>query len=273
MIRLIKTTLHYHTFKKPFFIAAALLVFLGLKAYSNDMGSLAIEPLSYGIPLVCAVVFLNTHTENQSGAYRNKITAGYTRRQVFFSGIISAAACGAALFLVPAIPIYTSLGTPQTFLTMLMLYVLTAVITACINLNTTSTITTVFTVFLIAAVCFAAAEPVQEELKVEKYDYRFICDESKLQTQGVDGAYTVIEFPNPEYPTGVKRAALKTLAYTNPYSQVLYSELMLSDFYNASNILPKELNHEYLFFPLISAALACAASALSYLAYRQKDLR
>ena len=282
MIRLIKTTLHFHTFNKFFFIGAALLLFLGLHNSLSGADSYSIVVMTQGIPITCMVVILNAENEKRSGGYRNKITAGYTIRQVFFSGIISAAACGAALFLVIGVPIYTSMGSLQTLLTVLMVFVFAAVVSACLAINLSNITFTILGLFLIITVCVVIADPVQSALDADKYNYRYVFDEAKAKQVGIREATTLERTPNAEYPTGIKRAALKAFAYANPYSQLLYLEDMLNkvehevswkdidDYeYNIHYIVSRE----YYFFPLISAALACAVSALSYLSYSKKDLR
>ena len=282
MIRLIKTTLHFHTFNKFFFIGAAMLLFLGLHNSLAGADSYSIVVMTQGIPITCMVVILNAENEKRSGGYRNKITAGYTRRQVFFSGIISAAACGAALFLVIGVPIYTSMGSPQTRLTVLMVFVFAAVVSACLAINLSNITFTILGLFLIITVCVVIADPVQSALDADKYNYRYVFDPVKAEEVGIREATTLERTPNAEYPTGIKRAALKAFAYANPYSQLLYLEDILNkvehevswkdidDYeYNIHYIVSRE----YYFFPLISAALACAVSALSYLSYSKKDLR
>lgn len=282
MIRLIKTTLHFHTFNKFFFIGAAMLLFLGLHNSLAGADSYSIVVMTQGIPITCMVVILNAENEKRSGGYRNKITAGYTRRQVFFSGIISAAACGAALFLVIGVPIYTSMGSPQTRLTVLMVFVFAAVVSACLAINLSNITFTILGLFLIITVCVVIADPVQSALDADKYNYRYVFDPVKAEEVGIREATTLERTPNAEYPTGIKRAALKTFAYANPYSQLLYLEDILNkvehevswkdidDYeYNIHYIVSRE----YYYFPLISAALACAVSALSYLSYSKKDLR
>ncbi|MBP1538519.1 MAG: PrgI family protein [Ruminococcus sp.] len=282
MIRLIKTTLHFHTFNKFFFIGAAMLLFLGLHNSLSGADSYSIVVMTQGIPITCMVVILNAENEKRSGGYRNKITAGYTIRQVFFSGIISAAACGAALFLVIGVPIYTSMGSLQTLLTVLMVFVFAAVVSACLAINLSNITFTILGLFLIITVCVVIADPVQSALDADKYNYRYVFDEAKAKQVGIREATTLERTPNAEYPTGIKRAALKAFAYANPYSQLLYLEDMLNkvehevswkdidDYeYNIHYIVSRE----YYFFPLISAALACAVSALSYLSYSKKDLR
>lgn len=282
MIRLIKTTLHFHTFNKFFFIGAAMLLFLGLHNSLAGADSYSIVVMTQGIPITCMVVILNAENEKRSGGYRNKITAGYTRRQVFFSGIISAAACGAALFLVIGVPIYTSMGSPQTRLTVLMVFVFAAVVSACLAINLSNITFTILGLFLIITVCVVIADPVQSALDADKYNYRYVFDPVKAEEVGIREATTLERTPNTEYPTGIKRAALKAFAYANPYSQLLYLEDILNkvehevswkdidDYeYNIHYIVSRE----YYFFPLISAALACAVSALSYLSYSKKDLR
>ncbi|MBQ8121488.1 MAG: hypothetical protein IJ172_12025 [Ruminococcus sp.] len=282
MLRLVKNTLHFHTFNKFFFIGAAMLLFLGLHNSLAGADSYSIVVMTQGIPITCMVVILNAENEKRSGGYRNKITAGYTRRQVFFSGIISAAACGAALFLVIGVPIYTSMGSPQTRLTVLMVFVFAAVVSACLAINLSNITFTILGLFLVITVCVVIADPVQSALDADKYNYRYIFDEAKAKQVGVREATTLERTPNAEYPTGIKRAALKAFAYANPYSQLLYLEDMLNkvehevswkdidDYeYNIHYIVSRE----YYFFPLISAALACAVSALSYLSYSKKDLR
>ena len=282
MIRLIKTTLHFHTFNKFFFIGTAMLLFLGLHNSLAGADSYSIVVMTQGIPITCMVVILNAENEKRSGGYRNKITAGYTRRQVFFSGIISAAACGAALFLVIGVPIYTSMGSPQTRLSVLMVFVFAAVVSACLAINLSNITFTILGLFLIITVCVVIADPVQSALDADKYNYRYVFDEAKAKQVGVREATTLERTPNAEYPTGIKRAALKAFAYANPYSQLLYLEDILNkaehevswkdidDYeYNIHYIVSRE----YYFFPLISAALACAVSALSYLSYSKKDLR
>ncbi len=282
MIRLIKTTLHFHTFNKFFFIGAAMLLFLGLHNSLAGADSYSIVVMTQGIPITCMVVILNAENEKRSGGYRNKITAGYTRRQVFFSGIISAAACGTALFLVIGVPIYTSMGSPQTRLTVLMVFVFAAVVSACLAINLSNITFTILGLFLIITVCVVIADPVQSALDADKYNYRYVFDPVKAEEVGIREATTLERTPNAEYPTGIKRAALKAFAYANPYSQLLYLEDILNkvehevswkdidDYeYNIHYIVSRE----YYFFPLISAALACAVSALSYLSYSKKDLR
>lgn len=282
MIRLIKTTLHFHTFNKFFFIGAAMLLFLGLHNSLAGADSYSIVVMTQGIPITCMVVILNAENEKRSGGYRNKITAGYTRRQVFFSGIISAAACGAALFLVIGVPIYTSMGSPQTRLTVLMVFVFAAVVSACLAINLSNITFTILGLFLIITVCVVIADPVQSALDADKYNYRYVFDPVKAEEVGIREATTLERTPNAEYPTGIKRAALKAFAYANPYSQLLYLEDILNkaehevswkdidDYeYNIHYIVSRE----YYFFPLISAALVCAVSALSYLSYSKKDLR
>ncbi len=282
MIRLIKTTLHFHTFNKFFFIGAAMLLFLGLHNSLAGADSYSIVVMTQGIPITCMVVILNAENEKRSGGYRNKITAGYTRRQVFFSGIISAAACGAALFLVIGVPIYTNMGSPQTRLTVLMVFVFAAVVSACLAINLSNITFTILGLFLIITVCVVIADPVQSALDADKYNYRYVFDPVKAEEVGIREATTLERTPNAEYPTGIKRAALKAFAYANPYSQLLYLEDILNkvehevswkdidDYeYNIHYIVSRE----YYFFPLISAALACAVSALSYLSYSKKDLR
>ncbi len=282
MIRLIKTTLHFHTFNKFFFIGAAMLLFLGLHNSLAGADSYSIEVMTQGIHITCMVVILNAENEKRSGGYRNKITAGYTRRQVFFSGIISAAACGAALFLVIGVPIYTSMGSPQTLLTVLMVFVFAAVVSACLAINLSNITFTILGLFLIITVCVVIADPVQSALDADKYNYRYVFDPVKAEQVGVREATTLEKTPNAEYPTGIKRAALKAFAYANPYSQLLYLEDMLNNAEHAVSWKAMDdyeynihyiVSREYYFFPLISAALVCAVSALSYLSYSKKDLR
>ncbi len=282
MIRLIKTTLHFHTFNKFFFIGAAMLLFLGLHNSLAGADSYSIVVMTQGIPITCMVVILNAENEKRSGGYRNKITAGYTRRQVFFSGIISAAACGAALFLVIGVPIYTSMGSPQTRLTVLMVFVFAAVVSACLALNISNVIITVLVIFMTTAVCVVIARPVQSTLDADKYDYRYVFDEAKAEQVGVHEATTLERTPNAEYPTGIKRAALKAFAYANPYSQLLYLEDILNKAEHAvswKDIDDYEYNihyivsREYYFFPLITLGLSCAVAAAGFFSYRRKDLR
>jgi hypothetical protein len=282
MIRLIKTTLHFHTFNKFFFIGAAMLLFLGLHNSLADADSYSIVIMTQGIPITCMVVILNAENEKRSGGYRNKITAGYTRRQVFFSGIISAAACGAALFLVIGVPIYTSMGSPQTRLTVLMVFVFAAVVSACLAINLSNITFTILGLFLIITVCVVIADPVQSALDADKYNYRYVFDEAKAKQVGIREATTLERTPNAEYPTGIKRAALKAFAYANPYSQLLYLEDILNkaehevswkdidDYeYNIHYIVSRE----YYFFPLITLGLSCAVAAAGFFSYRRKDLR
>ena len=209
MIRLIKTTLHFHTFNKFFFIGAAMLLFLGLHNSLSGADSYSIVVMTQGIPITCMVVILNAENEKRSGGYRNKITAGYTIRQVFFSGIISAAACGAALFLVIGVPIYTSMGSLQTLLTVLMVFVFAAVVSACLAINLSNITFTILGLFLIITVCVVIADPVQSALDADKYNYRYVFDEAKAKQVGIREATTLERTPNAEYPTGIKRAALK----------------------------------------------------------------
>ena len=282
MIRLIKTTLHFHTFNKFFFIGAAMLLFLGLHSSLAGADSYSIVVMTQGIPITCMVVILNAENEKRSGGYRNKITAGYTRRQVFFSGIISAAACGAALFLVIGVPIYTSMGSPQIRLTVLMVFVFAAVVSACLAINLSNITFTILGLFLIITVCVVIADPVQSALDADKYNYRYVFDEAKAKQVGVHEATTLERTPNAEYPTGIKRAALKAFAYATPYSQLLYLEDILNkaehevswkdmdDYeYNIHYIVSRE----YYFFPLITLGLSCAVAAAGFFSYRRKDLR
>ena len=119
-------------------------------------------------------------------------------------------------------------------------------------------------------------------LHLFRYAIKIVFDPVKAEEVGIREATTLERTPNAEYPTGIKRAALKAFAYANPYSQLLYLEDILNkvehevswkdidDYeYNIHYIVSRE----YYFFPLISAALACAVSALSYLSYSKKDLR
>ena len=282
MLRLIKNNLRYHTFNKFFFIGAAMLLFLGLHNSLAGADSYSIVVMTQGIPITCMVVILNAENEKRSGGYRNKITAGYTRRQVFFSGIISAAACGAALFLVIGVPIYTSMGSPQTRLTVLMVFVFAAVVSACLAINLSNITFTILGLFLIITVCVVIADPVQSALDADKYNYRYVFDPVKAEEVGIREATTLERTPNAEYPTGIKRAALKAFAYANPYSQLLYLEDILNKVEHAvswKDIDDYEYNihyivsREYYFFPLITLGLSCAVAAAGFFSYRRKDLR
>ena len=280
MLDLIKNTLRFHTFNKFFFIGAGLLLFLGLKTYSNDMGSLITEPLSYGIIPVCAVVILNISTEMSSGGYRRKLTASYTKPQVFFAMILSSAICASALFLMIAIPAYASLGTPQSFLTIYLIYMLSSTVSACLTINLKIHAFAVLAVLFIGAMLVALTEPVQDALDVDKYEYHTIYDAAKAEQIGVREATTVERSPNPNYPEGFHRAVLKTLAYANPYSQITYTLMILdlNEFplgYNqdVEYTMKYIVTQEHWCFPLITAGLTGIISAVGYLVFRKKDLR
>ena len=281
MLRLIKNNLRYHTFNKFFFIAAAMLFFLGSRGAQRCGFNENIYVMRYGIPIACGVVLLNTNIENRSGSYRSKLTAGFTKRQIYFSHIISSALCSLILFFIIAFPIYisakntyTTLDVPITMLTLMMIYVLTAVVTACLHLNMTGVIKAVLTILFIFLVCIAAVKPTQDMLNEDRYNYEIIFDPSRVNTVGYDAAHVVIKTPNTDYPTGIKRAVLKTIAFTDPCSQIKYSESVPDvDYFSEDPYNSDFVEIEYWCFPLITLGIASAVSLLSYRSYRRKDLR
>ncbi|MBQ2580025.1 MAG: hypothetical protein II574_00190 [Ruminococcus sp.] len=277
MLVLMLKTLRYHTFNKFFFIAAVMLFFCGSRDAQYKSGSSSVTVLAYGILFVIGTVFLNINNENRSGGYRNALTAGFTKRQVFFAHIISSAVCGAALFLFIAFPIYTSLRSSKTFMAILMIYILSAVVTACIHLNITNVTAAFAVVAIVVVLCIVVTKPAQDMLGEDRYYYDVVFDESKVETEGIDAAHVETVTPNPDYPTGVKRAVLKTFAYADPYSQLVYSRMVLSE-QGYINMLtdPDDINrivyYEYWCFPLVTTGVISAVSILGYVFYRKKDL-
>ena len=183
MLVLMLKTLRYHTFNKFFFIAAVMLFFCGSRDAQYKSGSSSVTVLAYGILFVIGTVFLNINNENRSGGYRNALTAGFTKRQVFFAHIISSAVCGAALFLFIAFPIYTSLRSSKTFMAILMIYILSAVVTACIHLNITNVTAAFAVVAIVVVLCIVVTKPAQDMLGEDRYYYDVVFDDLSMVAQ------------------------------------------------------------------------------------------
>ncbi len=293
MKKLIKSSLRYHTFGKPFFAAAAVLLFLGLKILSNDAGSLCVEAFSYGLPFMCAVVMLNAGDEHTSGGFRNKAVAGYTKAQIFLSQIISSMICATSLFMFVGLPILLGVMVTNGYyfvFIFLMIYNFSAVVCACFAMLARNTVVAMVTVLLIGGLFVFTVEPVFDILNEPEYEIGYTIDYAKFKESGAEGSMIPKKIDNNGFCGGAARKFLRTAAIVNPFLHIrLVQEVM--DVYDSTSLTylkyinPESdekgqieaefgytLFREYKFYPLVSAAAIVIASSVGLIIFRKKEL-
>ena len=281
MLRLIKNDLRYHTFNKFFFIAAALLLYHSM--WYAVQGGVVYE-LTFGIPIVCITVLLKSDKEKRSGAYCNKLTAGYTKRQVFFSYIISSAIYGAILCAIITVPMFLALQTEMTIVIYFTAFMFTAAAVQCISLLLDNILCVILAILALAAFFIGLHYLTYEPLSELRYNDVYI-DSYGHDPQQND---TYIRTDNPLYVGGIPRVLLKTVCYVNPYSQIKFAqsqvrwykfcedfeELSFDTFWTKDEYddIDYDISREYHFFPFITLGFTAAVSAAGYIVWRRKDL-
>ena len=293
MFKLIKTDLAHTTFCKPFFIAAAILLYLSLREASNGASTfLSTEVFYYGIPAVCAVALLNAHSEKSSGGVRNKTIAGYTKIQIILAQIISSVICSVILFLIIGIPVYYSEVPSKalfTILSFLTMYAAIGAICTCITVCMTHAAAAVVVILGIGFFCFAITYVLHDTIKEPEYYIEYVFDESMVEEYGYENSARAVKKPNSLHVSGFRRVLLKTIAYVDPASQFKYLDdvLMVYTIYEHPFLNPKkdknrELELEYaedytvfrecVYFPIYSVGLLLTVTAVGVVVFRKKEL-
>ena len=258
MLRLIKLDLRNGYFGWIFLISglncALSTVFYGVQdLWDGDI----ISFLLFGIPYAAVCTLLKSHREKESGFYRNMITAGYTKRQVFFAHVLSSALYGAVYFLFTGIP-YMFFIDGYVVLTGMMIFAVVSAAVSCLYLLTENILVVIFAALAIAAVSMSIDYCIRDPLDEPKYniEYYDIHSGKMVKYYDVNEDGKVIKEENPDYIGGTERALLSAVKCISPYSQL-------------KELSESERNP---FYVLSDAGLIVLITSGGYLIWRKKDL-
>ena len=308
MLKLIKTNLKMFTFELEFILALAACCGTCLFLVSNTYAiSSSTGQLLTGLPFVCAAVIFNVGRDNLSGAVKNKLIAGYTRKQVFLSNVITSMICSVILFIVTAIPcfamIYIEINEdPRLHIgvgrllfiafILMMTYILAAALCAVLATCITRITVVIAAVLALVAVLSPLHFDLEHLLDSPKY---FITGDYKSVSDAPAGSVQLIK--NSDYISQPLRGILRTISYCNPVTQYEYISKTIGIFsddelvsrYEKKTILgfddtpaqDWELEcqplyyasyRDYCFFPLYSAGFAAVIIIVGLRLYKKKNI-
>ncbi len=259
MIKLIKTNLVYLFFRRIFLLAAAVLLYLGIRGgtVSAEYG-FSIEHIMFCVLIIAAVTLLTAGRENSDGTLRGKLILGYSRGAVFGSFVISSVINSIALYLIFSLPYFIigsdlyakNSGTDMVILASLIILAVLVLVTVgsvclalCIPLMPVAAVA-----LLAAAIGFVMlnegldhklyeskettyvveyTDPSQAD-ETDKYPLTVI-EDYYFDEYNVGRAYLQYrEQPNPYFVGGTKRTVYRTIFYSDPYTQLMNLDRILN---------------------------------------------
>lgn len=233
--------------------------------------TVTLDNLFFGYPLMAAFamsifssIFLGT--EYSDGTIRNKLIAGHSRNNIYFSNLITNIASAMLMCLafilasfVVGIPLLGFLKTDMVYLLLLFLGTIMLTIALCAIFTMLSmvcsnkTTIAVVSIFVVLALMLLAMQMYTRLREPEFYTGVVIYDAS--------GAIETMNSPNPMFLTGAKRDLYQFILDSNPMGQSI-------QFSDSGTVIAKPL-----LLPLYSLIISIVTTVIGVVVFRRKDLK
>lgn len=227
--------------------------------------------------IIAIVIALIIGTEHSDGSFRNKITAGHSKGNIYlanlivflvFSLIASLLYLGIFSLLmigyISAFPTYALIVSALGFVLVSLSY--TAILVSVSMMISQKAINAVVCILLVLATVFS----------IYVIDDMLGHSEFIEITTIINGEEHAIREPNPKYIGGTPRTVLQNIEMLIPYGAMIeYSEIVDPCFadYNMTLSLPAERVEQLKIMPIYSTIITVVVGLLGWALFRKKELK
>lgn len=227
--------------------------------------------------IIAIVVALIIGTEHSDGSFRNKITAGHSKGNIYFANLIvflTFSLLAVLLYLgifallmighISTFPTYALIVSAVGFILVTLSY--TVILVSVSMMISQRAINAVVCILLVLATVFS----------IYVIDDMLGHSEFIEITTIVNGEAHAIREPNPKYIGGTPRTVLQNIEMLIPYGAMIeYSEIVDPCFadYNMTLSLPAERVEQLKIMPIYSTTVSVVVGLLGWALFRKKELK
>lgn len=262
-----------------------------------DTSQVTFRPDDYfwiiSILLNMILIALNTGMEFSAGTIRNKITAGYTKPQIYFSETIISILFSIFMFVLTGFPFAAyhfsylkKMSNPVLgWSTLFAAFLFVALLTVFICFVSANRIFSVIVSFLLLLGLYYMSFSLDQKLSSPEYytTVRYENGETTIFLGGVDdmadleGAVETTQEANPNYISGTKRTMLSAFNDCNPYLSTEEFTLYCyytNDFFDGDRVDFENQHYPKMKRELISNCIMCILFSLGgALIFKKKNLK
>lgn len=290
MYKLLRAGIRRYLHSKIFWICLLASLCLGvLNGYRfQEYGSLDEERIIAGFLIFTILIAISIGKEFYNGGFRNKVIAGFTKGQIFFSEWLLAVLSSVLFFVVISIPVvlmnlkhidcFTTTNATKIIIGMLLVNISVAAISYFICMIISHRVLSPIISILLILCIFVLSNGISGRLDIPKHDFYH---EYNQETGEMD-AYLSKDI-NPRYIDEPLRTVLDVFTNAVPegqvkeYLDILYEANGYSDYdYESEKFIPYKLSNEQIrvinTHPYYSLATILIFSFVGFIIFRKKGL-